>query len=240
MDPVGVILLSALVGAIAIIAAVFSSIQAKKRREALAVFAAEIGFRFDPSKDTRHDDIYRHFAIFRKGHGRVATNTMWGNIEIDGRTYPIKMGDFRYKITSSNGKSSSTRTYNLSYLIAGLPFDAPGLLVRREHAFDKLTSFIGFNDIDFESAEFSRQFMVKGPDRRFAYDVIDPRMIEFLMSSDPPTIDIEDGSCLLFRRTRRWTPHRVQGRIMEWARAFFDRWPDHLTRSLDERSGVRS
>lgn len=220
-------------GAILMIVVGFA--QAKKRREALAGLATSLGFSFDPSRDSRHDDEYRHFSIFRKGHGRVAFNTMRGEIEIEGRRFAVKMGDFRYRVTSGSGKNRSTRTYTLSYLIAHQPFVTPDLLIRPENALDKLAGIIGFDDIDFESEEFSRRFLVKSGDRRFAYDTIDPRMMEFLLGSAPPSIDIEQGRCLLYRSTRCWTPQRFRDEL-RWLTEFFSRWPDHVTRSLDSSS----
>lgn len=224
-----------LIVVVMVVVAVLSHAAAKKRREELAALAQSLGFSFDPAKDSRHDDQYAQFELFRQGHSRVALNTMRGEIKVDGRRYSIKMGDFRYRVTSSNGKSSNTTTYRLSYIIASMPFDGvPGLLIRREHMLDKLASAIGFADIDFESAEFSRRYLVKSPDRRFAYDVVDPRMIEFLLDGDPPTIEIERGCCLIHRTRRRWTSLQFRQNL-GWLSAFFDRWPDHLTRSLDDR-----
>ena len=143
------------------------------------------------------------------------------------------MGDFTYKVTTHSGKSSSTRTYRFSYLIVHLPFGrVPDLLIRREGLFDKLAGAFGFDDIDFESAEFSRRFFVKSTDKRFAYDVIHPRMMEFLLAGEPPAIDIEYGRCCLSNGRRRWEPHEFKGRV-DWIRRFFDHWPDHLTANLE-------
>jgi hypothetical protein len=108
----------------------------------------------------------------------------------------------------------------------------PDLLIRREGIFDKIAGVLGFDDIDFESSEFSRKFCVKSGDKRFAYDVIDPRMMEFLLASDPPTIDIERGQCCITDGARRWEPAQFQA-AMGWLGEFFDRWPDHVTASLE-------
>jgi len=205
----------------------------KKRREALAAVAAQMGWHFDPRRDRSHDDEYAHFDIFRRGHSRAAHNTLTGELEIDGRPYPAKMGDFTYKVTTHTGKSSSTQTYRFSYLIVHLPFGrVPDLLIRREGVFDKLAGAFGFDDIDFESAQFSRRFFVKSTDKRFAYDVIHPRMMEFLLAGEPPAIDIEYGRCCLSNGRRRWEPHEFKGRV-DWIRRFFDHWPDHLTANLE-------
>lgn len=208
----------------------------QKRREELAALAASLGWSFDPEKDIAHDDEYAQFEVFRRGHSRAAYNTLAGSLEVDGRRFRGKAGDFTYKVTTSNGKTTSTTTYRFSYLILHPPFaQVPDLLIRREGLFDKLLGAIGFDDIDFESSEFSRRFHVKSPDKRFAYDVCHPRMMEFLLTGDPPAIDLERGACCLSDGGRRWSPEQFR-EMMTWAAAFFDLWPDHLTRELETRA----
>lgn len=220
---------------IAVVAAVYGQRMERRRRDALAALAASLGWRFDPSRDTRHDDEYAHFEIFRRGHSRAAYNTLAGPVEIDGRVFAAKMGDFTYKVTSSNGKTTTTTTYNFSYVILHLPLpDVPDLLIRREGFFDRIAGAMGFDDIDFESEEFSRRFCVKSSDKRFAYDVVHPRMMEFLLADGDRTIDIERGRCCVADGRRRWEPERFRAEL-EWLRRFFDLWPDHLTRRLGER-----
>lgn len=230
-------MLPLIVGVLAIagiaLALYLSHLAAKKRREAMAALAVELGWRFDPSSDRRHDDEYSHFEIFRKGHSRVAYNTLSGSTEIDGRTYPVKMGDFAYKVTRRTGKSNHTTTYRLSYLILHLPFDrTPDLLIRREGVFDKLAGVFGFDDIDFESEEFSRKFYVKSSDKKFAYDVVHPRMMEWLLAKKVPMIDIERGRCCVAEDKTRWEPHEFK-RWLRRMNEFFDQWPDYLISRLD-------
>lgn len=224
------------VASLIIASAIHAAKQTQARRDALAALASEIGFRFNPDKDTRHDDEYAHFEVFRRGHSRAAYNTLTGAIDPGGdeglAAMPIKMGDFTYKITSSNGKTTTTRTYNFSYLILHLPYGAvPDLLIRAEGVFDKLAGAFGFDDIDFESEEFSRRFHVKSADKKFAYDVCHPRMMEFLMQSDPPTIDIERGRCCLVNGSKRWEPADFKA-MLGWAKAFFEQWPEHVVKQL--------
>ncbi len=54
-------------------------------------------------------------------------------------------------------------------------------MIRPEHLFHKLSAAFGWDDIDFESAEFSRRYYVKSPDKRWAYDVIHARVMEMLL-----------------------------------------------------------
>jgi hypothetical protein len=235
MEPMLFILIPLALAVIGLVA-YFAWKAEKQRREALAALAARLGWRFDPQRDRHHDDEYAHFEIFRRGHSRAAYNTLTGTVEIDGRSYPAKMGDFTYKVTRHSGKTTHTRTYRFSYLILHLPFaGVPDLLIRHEGFFDKVAGAFGFDDIDFESAEFSRRFCVKSPDKKFAYDVIHPRMMEFLMAGDAGTIDIERGRCCLSDGRHRWTPEQFEPKIT-WLRQFFDLWPDHVTASLEDRT----
>ena len=142
------------------------------------------------------------------------------------------MGDFRYRVTQSTGKSSSTTTYRFSYLIVHLPYTAlPDLLIRPEGIFDKLAGAFGFDDIDFESSEFSRAFHIKSPDKRFAYDVVHPRMMDFLLATRPPCIDIEQGRCCLSDGRKCWEPDEFKANLT-WLERFLSLWPEHLTVTL--------
>ena len=216
--------------AIGVVAAVawFAWQAEKKRRAELAALAARLDLSFDPGRDTHHDEKYADFGIFRRGHSRAAYNTLEGPVEISGRRCPLKMGDFLYKITTHTGKTTQTHTYRFSYLIVHTPFARqPDLVIRPEGILDKFAGALGFDDIDFESAEFSRRFLVKSPDKRFAYDVIHPQMMEFLLKTRPPAVHIVLGRCCLSDGHNCWEPAEFQGRL-DWLRQFFELWPRHL------------
>lgn len=229
------VILPIVIAAVVLVLGVFGLLQAQKRRETLLALANSLGLRFDPGHDRGHDDVYGHFEIFRRGHSRSAYNTIWGETELAGRRVGVRMGDFKYKQTSGSGKNRSTRTYRFSYCIVHLPWPhAPNLLIRREGLFDKLASIVGFDDIDFESVEFSKKFCVKSPNKRFAYDIIDPRMMEFLMQCDVRTpIDIERGRLCLSNGVGTWRAESFAAQL-RFAGAFLDRWPEHAVRSLEE------
>lgn len=229
-------LLIPLVLVLGVLGIYLSYLAARKRREALALLAAQLGWRFRPGEDSYHDEEYEHFEIFRRGHSRCALNTLWGEIDVDGRSLMAKAGDYRYRRTSGSGKNRSTRTYRFSYLILHLPFGTPTLLIRPEGIFDKLKGAFGFDDIDFESVEFSRRFYVQSSDKRFAYDVIHSRMMEFLLATRPSMIDVEAGQVCLSGGSRRWTPDQFRHEI-QFTREFLDHWPDHVTADLEKSRG---
>lgn len=216
-----------------VVGAIYAHKQEMKRREDLAALAARRGWRFSAAKDHAHDEEYSHFEIFRSGHSRYAFNTMEGPVEVHGRACFAKAGDFHYRRTSGSGKNRRTTTYRFSYLILHLPYaSSPDLLIRREGLFDKLKSVFGFDDIDFESAEFSRKFYVQSPDKRFAYDVCHPRMLEFLLAENPGLIDIEKGRCCISGGYSRWKPEEFEAEL-DFLLRFLELWPEHLTSELN-------
>jgi len=209
-----------------------SYLHEKQRRLAMTALAERLGLRFDPGVDSSHDDDYAQFEIFRRGHSRVAKNTLTGTVELFGRRCDLVAGDFRYKVTSGSGKDRRTTTYRFSYLIAHPPWQTPPLLIRPEGVWDKLKGAIGFDDIDFESDEFSRKFYVQSNDRKFAYDVLHPQMMELLLAERPPMIDIEDGALCLSGGRGRWEPERFEAELA-FVQRFCGRWPRHLVKELD-------
>ena len=116
----------------------------------------------------------------------------------------------------------------------------PDVLLRREGLFDRMAGALGFDDIDFESVEFSRRFHVKSSDKRFAYDLIDAGMMQFLLQDGDgldgrqPCVDLgDDALCVWYgQSTRLDPPHLVA--LLRWGNEFFRRWPRMLRARLDE------
>lgn len=211
--------------------------QQQQRLADMAALARRLGWQFVPERDSEHDGLYSQFEVFRRGHSRYAYNTLHGTLAINGEACHARMGDYHYKVTSGSGKSRSTSTYCFSYLIVHLPYSQlPTLFIRRENLFDSVAGAFGFDDIDFESAEFSKRYHVKSDDKRFAYDVIYPKMIEYLLNSEPPIVDIEAGKCCLTDGRRVWEVDEFR-RHMDWTERFFALWPKHLVSTLKSLQG---
>jgi hypothetical protein len=202
-----------------------------KRREALLALAQSLGLTFQAGSDPDFDDVHPH-APFHIGRGRRAFNLLQGEATIEGERYPVTMGDYHY--TEQQGKNRVTRRF--SFALFRLPFPGvPDLAIRHEHLGHKLLGALGFEDIDFESEAFSRRFHVKSSDKRFAYAVVDPRMMAFLLDGTPPEILLQRGECVFTVSVRRrWDPAEFRT-WYDWGCEFFRRWPEHLRRELAER-----
>jgi len=234
MDGAGQILIFVIFVIVAAISGYFAHQAAKKRQEAMSALAARLGMSYSPAHDTSHDEEYAHFELFRRGFERSAFNTLSGRIEVSGQRVYCKMGDFKYKTREGTGKNRRTVTHRFSYLILHLPYpNTPDLLIRREGMFDKLASAFGKNDIDFESAEFSKKFFVKSPNRKFAYDIIHQRTIEFLLETNPTVVDIENGRLCMTDGSRIWQPAQFE-ETAAWVDSFFGHWPDFILKDLEQ------
>ncbi len=228
----GWIILVFVVFAIVGIVGIYFSYQAQQRRlMELSQFAAARGWRFDAAKDTSHDSRYEHFSIFTQGSSRYAYNTIRGALPVDGQSWPVQLGDYHFTTQQSNGKTTTTVTHTLSYVVLETTHrELPDLFIRREGFFDRIASALGFDDIDFESEEFSRKFIVKSSDKRFAYDVLHPRMMEFMLGEPAPTMDFRDGRCCFHLGEKCWSPGEFE-QVLSWAAEFFAHWPRHVTTS---------
>jgi len=230
-------------GAIAL--AVWAAAEAEKRRKAriaaMRELAQRLGLSFMQPKDTGHDEQFAHFELFRRGFARAAYNTIEGDVDVRGHRARCRMGDFTYKTrhtsttTDSKGRTRTrtrTVTHRFSYFILDLPFEGvPDMLIRREGFFDKVAAAFGKNDIDFESSEFSRKFFVQCDDRRFAYDIIHPRTMEFLLATEPTLVDMEHTRICLSDGHSHWDAERFEGSL-GWTLEFLEHWPGYVVKDL--------
>jgi hypothetical protein len=229
------ILIFLVIAILVLVGAYYSYLGQQQRTKELADVATRLGWEFDADEDYEHDSRYQQFGEFSQGHSRYAYNTLHGSIDVGAARWPVKMGDFHYATTSHNGKHTTTHHHHFSYVALHPPYrQLPDLLIRREGLFDAFKNLFGFDDIDFESAEFSRRFCVKSADRRFAYDVIHAKMIEFLLEYEPPAIDVQERVCLLHGGGSSWTPAEFRATV-DWARHFFELWPAHVTSQLEHQ-----
>lgn len=203
-------------------AVVFALAAAAQRRKLLAAWARAHGLRFDPDKDRGVKVRFGQFDCLRRGHSQYAHN------RISGQWHGREFLGFDYHYEVGHGKGRQTHTFSAVILRSTVPLKP--LFIRPEGLVDKVTEFFGYDDIDFESAEFSRKFYVRSPDNRWAYDVIHPRTMEFLLRMPRFTIKL-DGQYVIVYRSRRYKPEDFAA-AAKVAEGILDRLPDYLVRQL--------
>jgi hypothetical protein len=193
MDSSFGIVIFVVIAALAIGIGIVGYLQAEKRKKELAEWAIARGFTLDTESDYEFDSRFAEFDALQQGDSRYAYNIIEGTFA--GR--PICAFDYHYATHSTDSKGRrQTHHHHFSAVIvdSGLPLKP--LRIRAEGFFDKVGEFFGLDDIDFESAEFSRTFHVKSPDRRWAYDVLHQKAMEFLLQAPRFTIEFQNGRVL--------------------------------------------
>jgi hypothetical protein len=204
---------------------VYAYISSRRRKQELAALAAAWGFTWvdDDPFDIEHR--YDSFSAISRGHSRHAYNVFHGRR--NGRE--IVCFDYRYR--TGSGKHQSTHHLSGALIRHGYPF--PYLRIRPEGLFDRVAEFVGFDDIDFESAEFSRAFHVKSADRKFAFDVLHPRAMEYMLSL-PCRFSMEfQGGTMLISDDSTWDPREFEGAIAQ-VEGLLDLMPEFLRKALKE------
>ncbi len=200
-----------------------------KRRKQLEEWAAVKGLSFDPGKDRGFDDRYPAFGCLRRGHGRYAFHLL------EGTWRDRWLTAFDYHYVTGSGKNRQTHRFSAVILRSDLPLQP--LQIRTENVFDRVTAFLGIDDIDFESAEFSRAFHVKAADKRWAYDVLHQRTMAYLLSMPRFSIEFDDRHAIAWRH-RRFDAATFEA-AAEVLAEILDRLPEYLVRQQEGREDRR-
>ena len=187
--------------AIAVVVGILGYISALKRREAMAAVAAKLSLHFAPGKNRDMARRYRFLDKLRRGSSRYAFNILSGSY----KGHDLILFDYHYR----TGSGKNTQHHYISFFILHLAASFPELVIGPEGLFSKIAQAIGYDDIDFESHEFSRKFCVRSGDKKFAYDVCNNRMIEYLLSNTDLSIEIE-GNSLAISFSHRLSPEHIE------------------------------
>ena len=177
-----------------------------------------------PQADGRKgwDKRYPGLKELQRGHSRQSRLTLAG--EIDGRRTVC----LDYMFVTGSGKNRTT--HRRAVVIVELGFPVIPLVIRREHALDRVGEFLGLDDIDFESAEFSRTFHVSSSDRKWAYDVIHTRTMEYLLQAPSFNVEFGYGEIAVYR-TGRFDEAGYQEAV-RMAATLHDLVPDYVIKDM--------
>src|SRR5208282_1793229 len=178
---------------IVVIGAIYSAIAARKRREGLFELAQRLNLNFAPEPDYGLAERFGFLKKLAQGDNRYAYNALSGTYQND----DVLAFDYHYQVTTHDKNGSHTTHYRFSFFILQMPVSFPDLTIRRENLFTKVAEVFGYQDIKFESAEFSKTFNVRSPDKKFAYDVCNAKMMEYLLANRDLSLEIENQALAL-------------------------------------------
>jgi hypothetical protein len=170
------------------------------------------------------DSVLEYTPVSRGGHDHRTSQLVRGR---DGDGPPFVAFEHHWKTTRTQTYTDSegrtqTRTVVDSHSepILGfqLPVRMPWLQVARRG-----------RGISFESAAFNEQFAVTGQDAKFAYDVMHPRQLEYLMADPPAPFRIEEDWAWFSPGEHS---HRAIAHSSAFLRGFLARVPRFVWRNL--------
>lgn len=213
--------------AIAIFLGVLSWRQAAKRRAALTAWAKAQGLAFRPERDKGLEQRFPLHDCLRQGSNRYAENLLEG--ERGGRK--VCLFDYHYETYSTDSKGHrQTHHHRFSMAVVDSALPLKPLSLRPEGFFDRFLEAVGWDDIDFELAEFSRAFYVKATDRKWAFDVFPQKTMEFLLGAPRFTVEMA-GPWVLVRKGSLGSAEDFAGALAV-AEGILERLPGYVVREL--------
>jgi len=168
----------------------------QQRANALASAASHLGLTYEPWDPFNLPFKFEGLKAFGRGIEERVYNVLHGQA---GFGYVI-LCDYSYTVAEGKEKHTHYRSYGL--LSTEMTFQH--LELRPENFLDRVSALAGINDINFESEEFNRKYFVRSKDRKFAYDIINPKMIDYLLDRDG--IYMELGGNVVLVHYRRQVP----------------------------------
>ena len=163
----------------------------EERSYALQELATQLKFdEFNPNRDEDFAMGWGFLNSLNRGENRYAFNILRGKYQ----EQSLFVFDYHYETGSDKNKVN----HNLTMLMLVVKEVFPQMTIGPESFGDKIATAFGVeNDIKFESAEFSRAFCVRSEDKKFAYDVCNAQMIDYLLANRDLHIEIQGPIILL-------------------------------------------
>lgn len=187
MQPLFVVLFVIVIGVVAY----FAWQAEKRRREEFGIWASQNGWSYSHQRDRTIRMRYGFLDRLQVGHSRMGYNLLKG----EWRGFPAAAFTFRYK--TGSGKNESTHHFSVALIHIEQPFEE--VRIHPENVLSRFGQALGFQDIDFESVEFSNAFTVRSKDRKLAYDFCHTGMMEFLLQHRQTAIELEGDTLALFQ-----------------------------------------
>jgi len=209
---------------LAVAAIAYSYWRKEQRKKTLLSWARQQGLSFNPARRYGLDEQYAEFKALWQGANRFCHNVLTGAW----KSHEFLGFDYHYETHSTDSKGRrQTHHHYFSAVIVQSKIPLKPLHIRPEGVFDKIKDFFGYNDIDFESAEFSRKYHVSALDKRWAFDVLHARAIEYLLNQTRHTIQFDHSHIFVYRGGKLFAPEDFAG-AADLAVGLVEMLPDYV------------
>jgi hypothetical protein len=232
-NPLVAVLVFAVIGLMAALA-YWSWKRERERQEGLVRLAAAWGLRFSKADPIGIPGSFAQFELFNRGDTHHAYNVIHGAIE--GRHFcacDYQYTRIEYDVDEKGNQRRRDVTTYCSAAMAELDPPVPALWLRPENLLDKAAQLVGVRDIEFESAQFNREFHVKAANREIAFDILTPQVMERLLASPFRHVEFNGAAVMVFAE-RLWMLEQFAA-ALELVRALANGLPNYLADKLRER-----
>jgi hypothetical protein len=198
----------------------------KKRQREWSEFARNHNFSYAKDDAIGLPAQYAEFPLFQIGDKKTAMNICQGKEKefdicaFDYFRQDRHVGIFRYTVMALESELL------FKSLSIHPKYVAEKTGIGSQHI---LTS--GSDNISFESAEFSNKFYIQCADKKFAYAIIHPRMMEFLLANNNIHIEMGSKTIIFYRETQQLTTQEMDN-LLQFAYRIFELIPDYVREDI--------
>ncbi len=172
------------------IALISTWLRGSRRLKTVMAVAKLQGLRFLHKDDRNIPQRYSEFICLRQGRNHWAFNLLEG--KWDG--WPVLAFDYHYSIRF--GKRDHHHYFSAVILESEIPLKP--LLILADRKSWQLAREFGFQEIRFDSAEFSSDFIVRAADKEWAEKTLNSDVIQFLLNSPRFSIQFNERRLMVF------------------------------------------
>ena len=180
---------------------------AEHRRRKQALGAADrraMGLPYAESLMIEHFELLAAVPLMQRGRDTLAANV----ISADTGALSLTLYDYQY--TTGSGKNKSTHKQTVVW-VADDSLNLPEFRLAPESWMQRLGDLFSKQDIDFDDdPEFSRRFLLAGPDQASIRDFLDPRRRQALLKLQNPHLEVGGNGFLYYRPGRYVAPEQYK------------------------------
>lgn len=177
---------------------------ARARSAALQRLAAMMNFAYSDKADLNAELQATGFRLFRHGHSKKTSRLLTGQAG----AVDVKIFDYRYVTGGGQHSHRSTQTV---MLLTSDQFDLPLFELQPENLLHKIGQSFGLKDIDFDMyPEFSKRYLMRGPDEEAVRSLFKTYVLEFLSRNLGLHLEGGGSKLIIFRDNKRIPPQKLE------------------------------
>ena len=177
----------------------------KRRLAGLHEAAERMGLQVLDDPD---GEVFRHFdnfKLFSDGYQHKITNL----IVVDSEDVKISIFDYRYK-TNPTGKGPTIHDQTVIALQSP-QLNCPEIMMRPETFADKIDSALGFQNRGYDMrSEFSKRFILNGPDEDAVRSFFTLRVLEFFEQQPNFSLEAWEDTLFFYHRRKLCKPDELE------------------------------